>query len=99
MLSLLPCQHSCSAESWSGEWIQLKSNIAKTDILGVIVCFPVSFYPTLLSRSFVALHRDMAGTNTWEGVKAKDWEAIVYADGAAKENLSRNHSLRCKASE
>lgn len=77
MPSLLPCQHSCSAESWSGEWIQLKSNTAKTDILGVIVCFPVSFYPTLLSHSLVALHRDMAGTNTWEGVKAKDWEAIV----------------------
>lgn len=73
---LLLCQHSCSAEHWFGEQIQ-QSNRAKLDLLGIIICFPNSFYLTLLSRSFVELHRDTVGTKTGERVRDKDREAIV----------------------
>lgn len=61
--SLLPCQHSCSAESWFGEWIQLKANIAKMYFLEAISCFPDCFYPSLLTHSIVVLDHDTGGGN------------------------------------
>lgn len=53
-----------------------KATEPKQIFLGIIIYFPNSFYLTLLSHSFVALHHDIAGTNTWEGVRDKDWEVI-----------------------
>lgn len=60
-----PCQHRCSDENFE-ECIQLRNNTAKTDDCFLIVCFPDSIFPTVLSHSFAVLHPDVAGMTSGE---------------------------------